>query len=480
MRGFQRPGSRTSRGLRAIFAATVLGAAVAPAAHASTVSASFTCQALGIAATPMAFELTADYPTRIEKGQPFSVGTPRVALTIDNVTGALGPDVATVEGYLMTSLDRIQPTGRISVDAIRTDIAQQAVAAGAGDFTLDLAAGKPFPQAFSEIGANEVRVPRVWFSLMAKRVDGSVVRFPETAEDRQFDLDWRTFSIVCTPVPSAPAPLLASVEVTPASGTIEPLFVTEGNVTPTSATICWPDKELAGGLKEIYAVYNGDTVLVESTSRFCETLTGLTPGTTYEIEVLATFGEESPMSRVGIVEFTTPAAPPIIEYAYTLAGSATLKTLVKGSLPLTGSIGAKLDVLSGAFTGELALNKTTGNLTALGFLPVSAQVAIVPTAPVAGTLQSGVLKATAKVRIKLPKVTVFGVEIAGGANCQAKQISMIALQSTQAQFQPLSGGPIAGTFSISDLSGCGALTGIVSPLTAGKGNAILLGLTPAR
>ena len=139
---------------------------------------------------------------------------------------------------------------------------------------------------------------------------------------------------------------------------------------------------------------------------------------------------------------------------------------------------AELGLPSGNFTGDLTLDPTSGNLTALGFLPVNAQVAIVPTEKITGSLRGGKLTALAKVRIKLPKVTLFGLELAGGANCQAKQVSAITLKSTQATFLPLSGGPIAGTFSISDLTGCGALTGIVSPLTAGSGNAIALNLTP--
>ena len=118
-------------------------------------------------------------------------------------------------------------------------------------------------------------------------------------------------------------------------------------------------------------------------------------------------------------------------YSYALAGSATLKSLTKGSLPLSGSIDAKLGVPSGKFTGDLALAPAQGNLTALGFLPVVAKVNLVPTEPVAGTLKAGKLTAVAKVRIKLPSVKTFGIELAGGANCQAKQISSITLTSTQ-------------------------------------------------
>lgn len=181
---------------------------------------------------------------------------------------------------------------------------------------------------------------------------------------------------------------------------------------------------------------------------------------------------------------TIPAHPAndtsIIDYGYDALGTATLKTLVQGYLTLRGEIDADLGLPSGNFTADLGLNQTKGNLMALGLLPVAATVQIVPTEKVTGTLKGGVLRANAKVRIKLPYVTLFGIPVGGGANCQAKNISGINLKSTQPFFYALEGGPIAGTFSISELVGCGGLNGIISPLTAGQGNAILLNLAPKK
>ncbi|MDO9355560.1 MAG: hypothetical protein Q7T55_17795 [Solirubrobacteraceae bacterium] len=172
----------------------------------------------------------------------------------------------------------------------------------------------------------------------------------------------------------------------------------------------------------------------------------------------------------------TPKPETVVDYPFDLKGSASLKTLTKGTLPLSGSIAAKLRLPSQEFSANLALDPTSGKLTTLGFLPVDAKVNLVSTEPVSGSLKGGVLLANAKVRIKLPSVKTLGIELAGGANCQAKQISSIALRSTQEEFLPTEGGPIAGTFSISDLTGCGFLNNLVSPLTAGGGNAIALNL----
>ncbi|MDO9355558.1 MAG: hypothetical protein Q7T55_17785, partial [Solirubrobacteraceae bacterium] len=160
----------------------------------------------------------------------------------------------------------------------------------------------------------------------------------------------------------------------------------------------------------------------------------------------------------------TPKPETVVDYPFDLKGSATLKTLTKGTLPLSGSIAAKLRLPSQEFSANLVLNPTSGKLTTLGFLPVDAKVNLVSTEPVSGSLKGGVLLANAKVRIKLPSVKTLGIELAGGANCQAKQISSINLRSTQEEFLPTEGGPIAGTFSISDLTGCGFLNNLVSPL----------------
>ncbi|MDQ8046670.1 MAG: hypothetical protein REI11_18845, partial [Patulibacter sp.] len=174
-----------------------------------------------------------------------------------------------------------------------------------------------------------------------------------------------------------------------------------------------------------------------------------------------------------------PTPTPVgTDRSYALSGSSTLKTLVKGSLPLSGSIKVHSAAATGPFTGDLTLAQTSGNLTALGFLPVNATVAMVPTEQVTGTVAGGVLNATAKVRIKLPSIKSFGIQLAGGANCQATQVSSIPLKSSGTAYDPAVGGTLAGTFSISNLSGCGALNGIISPLTAGGGNAIALKLTP--
>ncbi len=163
---------------------------------------------------------------------------------------------------------------------------------------------------------------------------------------------------------------------------------------------------------------------------------------------------------------------------FAVKGAVALKTLVKGSVPLAGTLkGVTPAAGTGAVSADLALDRATAQLTVLGLIPVTAQLAFVPTEKVTGTLAGTSLSLVAKMRIKIPRVSLFGIDIVSDANCQAKQVASVPLASTS-PFTLAAGGSLAGTFAISNLVGCGGLTGIVSPLTAGKGNAMMIALTP--
>jgi hypothetical protein len=279
---------------------------------------------------------------------------------------------------------------------------------------------------------------------------------------------------------SSAAGSLTTTGVTPIDTTppTKPGTPVASNITATGVKLTWaPSTDDVGVVG--YDVYNGTKVVGTSTTPSA-TIAGLLPSTAYSLTVKARDAKPNTSVASSAVSFTTGVVvvDPPVAYNYNAAGTATLKTLITGSLPLKGTIDASLTVATGAFTADLKLGRSTAGLKALGFLPVAAAVDIVATAPVTGTLKSGVLKANAKVRIKLPKVTLAGIQLAGGSGCQTKQISSINLTSTDAFFYALDGGTLAGQFTISELVNCGFLTGIVSPLTQGSGNAIALKLTP--
>ena len=277
-----------------------------------------------------------------------------------------------------------------------------------------------------------------------------------------------------------PRSAVGTVQTKPAPSPVcsEDLTVT-GIANPGSVTLSWTAP--AGSTAVSYDVYIGTaTTPSASVPGTTATIPNLIPGVSLPFRVV---GRDAAGNRCGqgsVTVKTKPAETGTVDYAYALKGSTTLKTLTKGTLGLSGSIAAKLKLADGSFEADLTLADTSGRLVAAGFLPVTAKVGFAPSGKTTGSLVDGVLKTNSKVRIKVKEVKLFGaIPLAGGNNCQTKQLSDINLQSTQPEFSPLVGGPIAGTYKISDLNGCGPLGGLVSPLTAGGGNTIALNLTPA-
>ncbi|UUY04528.1 fibronectin type III domain-containing protein [Svornostia abyssi] len=248
--------------------------------------------------------------------------------------------------------------------------------------------------------------------------------------------------------------------------------------TPTASTVAltWAastdDVSVAG-----YDVYK-DGVKIDTVTGTSKTVTGLSQSTAYKFKVQAkdSIGQTSAFSTEITVTTTDNT---IVKYGYTLKGTSVLKTLTTGPVPLTGGINADLTLATGDFTGDLTLNSTKANLKVLGTLPVKADIGFEQTDKTRGTLKSGVLTATAKFRVRLKQLYLFGVlPIAGDGQCRTKSSSIANLKSTAAFFDPLQGGNLKGTYGISDLTGCGLLESFISPLAKGGGNTIDINLTP--
>lgn len=170
-----------------------------------------------------------------------------------------------------------------------------------------------------------------------------------------------------------------------------------------------------------------------------------------------------------------PPAP--IRYPYALSGATNLRNLTKGAVQLTGSVDAELTTSTGAVGGSVKLNPSSANLIALNLLPLKASVAFTQAGPLTGTLTTAGLTVTTKQTISIKNVTLWGIKLVTGATCRTAQPSAITLK-TPGAFAPLSGGTLTGSYAISNLTACGALNSIVSPLTAGSGNTVAVKLTP--
>lgn len=224
-----------------------------------------------------------------------------------------------------------------------------------------------------------------------------------------------------------------------------------------------------------YEVFQ-DGAKVKDVAETSATIDGVPIGqpVTFKVRAIDQQGLPSPFSD----EVTIPAdvSDPL---QFALKGSSQLRTLTTGPVPVTGGITAALDLTTGAYTGDLTLNATRANLRVLGLVPVKADIGFEVTDKVRGTLSGGVLTATAKFKIRLKQLYLFGVlPIAGDGQCRTKSSSIANLRSTDAVFDPIAGGRLAGSYGISDLEGCGLLTDFISPLAKGGGNTLDLQLTP--
>ena len=440
-----------------VAALAAFGATASSAQAAFNKTLTYSCDYPLVGFQPLTAEITADIPAEYPAGQL----TPAFGIAVKATAGG---NTSLAISLIQAASIESAPNGTSSSATIKgaglpaaglgvvvpISLANQAVSYP-GDLVLNATGSTP-PIAFpSPDPAAKITVDKITLNLVARKADGSKIILPKAATVvSDSDGDPETFDVPCTLAPATQDTTLATINVT---GGPTPTVTPTKTPTPTATPTATP------------------TPTITPTKTPTPTVT---PTKTPTPTVTPT---KTPTPTTTPTTTPTGSDSTIVDYAYNLQGSATLKNLVKGSLPLKGGITAKLGLPSGNFTGALNLDGTTGNLTALGFLPVVAKVNLVPTAPVTGSLVNGVLKANAKVRIKLPSVTLFGLPLAGGTTCQAKDVSSINLKSTAAFFNPIDGGPIAGTFTISDLTGCGFLTGIVSPLTAGSGNAIVLNLT---
>tara|TARA_R100000306_G_scaffold41882_2_gene40699 strand:- start:90644 stop:92473 length:1830 start_codon:yes stop_codon:yes gene_type:complete len=170
-----------------------------------------------------------------------------------------------------------------------------------------------------------------------------------------------------------------------------------------------------------------------------------------------------------------------------VAGSTTLTATGK-ALPLTGLIESSVDESTGMLTADVQLDPTSGTfrLTRL-FRKLTATVNIEfeSVGEASGTLIDGKLMTTTQAYVKVPEVTVnlFGLKlpIGGGDECRTAEPTTITVESQDGEtFVPTAGGIVDGSYDMTGLENCGALTTVLSDFLEGLDNSINLVLTPAQ
>ncbi len=471
-----------------VLAVAALSAAGAPA-QAADATYSYACTYPLIGTQPLKIAINASIPQNWSAGQKTDAfAIKAVATPGGDTANGLGLVLAkSLEGSASASAV-ISAPGLVSGGLkLKVPIAIEKYTVPASGALVLNATGSTPPILFNQPGVAQINLGDLRLNLTARDASGAAIQLPPIGTDS--DGDPNTFDVNCSLNPTSQSSLLSTLSIT--DGTEAPDTAapsTPGGVAASatgssSASLRWsPSTDNVGVIA--YEIYqNGalvQSVLGTSTST---AIGGLAAGTTYGFTVKArdAAGNLSPLS--GRSSITTPAdtsAASTVDYKYSLTGTSVLKTLTQGPINVSGSIGAKINLRTQAFTGDVKLNNTRANLKLAGFVPVTAQVGFVAAGPTTGTLKNGVLRAQTKQTIRLPQLYLFGsVPVAGAGGCRTKVPTTIALQSRSSQFQPLKGGEIFGAYTIGELVDCGALTGIISPLAQGSGNTISVNLTPA-
>jgi hypothetical protein len=167
-----------------------------------------------------------------------------------------------------------------------------------------------------------------------------------------------------------------------------------------------------------------------------------------------------------------------ITATYPVTGSTFISKLNTTITVGPGTLVSTLDTTTSALTGTLTLPPATGTFKILG-IPITATTQFVQSGTATGTLTNGVVTTTAQVTVKLTSLKAAGIPIPLGSRCQTSTPASITLTS-QAGFNLLNGGNLAGTYTIPQFSHCGLATLLINLTIPGAGNTITLTLGKAK
>ncbi len=200
---------------------------------------------------------------------------------------------------------------------------------------------------------------------------------------------------------------------------------------------------------------------------------------------IASDDPETPEVAVALSGQGNDGSGEVLEVLLDLEGQTDIKAS-GSSLPLSGSIATQLELATGMFEADLALDPTQGQFKIpllFSRLTANANVEFEQADVTTGTLINGNLTANSSLYVKVPKVTVrlFGLRIpvGGGPDCRTGEpvgIEMASVEGTN--FSLSEGGDVTGNYDLPPLENCGPLTDVLNQFLAGPDNGIDLTLTP--
>jgi hypothetical protein len=180
---------------------------------------------------------------------------------------------------------------------------------------------------------------------------------------------------------------------------------------------------------------------------------------------------------LGVVPATMASADTTVTVTYPVTGSTYLKA-INSTVPLgPGTLSSTVDLNTSAVSATLSLPAATGSFKELGFIPVTATTQFIQDGTATGTadLSTSTVSVTSQTTLQITKLSVGGLSIPVGSNCETRTPASITVNS-QAGFNVLSGGNLAGTYTIPKFSHCGLATLLINVTIPGPGNTITLTL----
>jgi len=207
-----------------------------------------------------------------------------------------------------------------------------------------------------------------------------------------------------------------------------------------------------------------------------------------------TLSRQSLMARLAAAAVATLAAGGVLAAT---AGPASAATTVKATYKVTGStyikapnftlslgpgrLVSRVNLKTGKLTARLSMPDATGSFTQYGIIPVTATTQFINDGPTTGklNLNTGKVKTTSNITMRLVSLTVGGIPLSVGNSCETKSPVVVHLTS-QKGFTVLQGGNLSGGYTIPKFHHCGLATILINLTIPGSGNTITLTLGKAK
>jgi hypothetical protein len=173
----------------------------------------------------------------------------------------------------------------------------------------------------------------------------------------------------------------------------------------------------------------------------------------------------------------TAAADTTVTVTYPVTGSTFIKAINSTVALGPGTLATTADLTTSTLTGTLTLPPATGSFKELGLVPVTATTELVQDGPATGTVDfsTNTVQTTTQATLKVTSLKAAGIPIPVGSSCQTSTPATITVAS-QPGFNVLSGGTLAGTYTIPRFAHCGLATLLINLTLPGPGNTISLTL----